>query len=76
MKIKISQCLHSPTKPASFEAGIGDTVLVRQKEKTYFEATITAISPSLPTVVMVVQADDPVERSVQVTDVVALMQGE
>lgn len=76
MNIKISDCIHPLSKQPCFEADVGHVVLIRNKNNKCFEANIKSFPSSQLTEITVLQANGSLAQSVQVSAVVAPIQGE
>ena len=76
MKIKVTQCCHSSQKPHCFEAGVGDSVLIRSTRGIHLEATIQSVISSDSVVVSMVNSEDKSESIVAVSDITAVMVGD
>lgn len=71
MSIKVTQCCSSSSQNPRFDAGVGDTVLVRKEDSTLYEATIKSIVSKDEIVISSLFED--VEKTIDIESVRALM---
>lgn len=71
--IRIKQCCHSPTQQYRFDAEIGDRVLIRHDNGTYFEAVIQTVPSAGNVAVTLTQGG---ETTIPVASIEILMIGD
>jgi hypothetical protein len=75
-KVQIRKCLASPKQSCRFEAEVGDTVLVRREDGSYFEAVVRAIPTPDRVTVTFEQGIHSIDKTIPVAEIAALVLGD
>ncbi len=76
MKVSVKQCCVRRDDDVRFDAGVGDTVLLRCTDGKYFEASIKTVMSNEALIVSYMDGANEIDKIISVLEVEALMLGD